>query len=269
MTTWAVGDLHGCREPLERLLDAVRFDTARDRLWLVGDLANRGPDPLGTLRLVRSLGRSAVTVLGNHDLHLLAVIHGVRRASPKDRIGPILEAHDRDDLERWLRRRPLLHVDRALGATLVHAGIHPHWTLAEARRHARELEDILPTPRFERFVQRMYGDAPERWSEGLKKNDRRRFAVNVFTRMRYCTRSGALEFAHNGAPAEAPAGLVPWYRVPGRVALGTRLVFGHWSSHPAMSPPDLLPLDRGCVWGGSLVAHAMESGRTVSVDCGC
>ena len=268
MTTWAIGDLHGSGEPLERLLDAVRFDPAADRLWFVGDLANRGPEPLRTLRLVMSLGEAAISVLGNHDLHLLAVMHGVRRLSAKDAIGPILDAPDRDDIERWLRSRPLLHTEPALGATLVHAGIHPHWSLDEATRRARELEALLPSPRFERFVQRMYGDTPTRWKKDLGKHERRRFAVNAFTRMRYCTPSGELEFEHSEPPARAPASLVPWYAVPGRIPLGTRLVFGHWSSHPSMSPPDVLPLDRGCVWGGTLAAHAMESGETVSVRCG-
>jgi len=267
VTTWAIGDLHGCLDPLERLLEELRFDPAADRLWFVGDIANRGPEPLATLRYVRALGEAAVTVLGNHDLHLLAVIHGVRKPSVKDGLGPLLDAPDRDELERWLRTRSFLHTDTALGATLVHAGIHPHWTLAEARRHARELEELLPTPRFERFVQRMYGDEPARWSLDLDEHERLRFAVNVFTRMRYCTPDGALELEHSEPPARAPRPLLPWYRVPGRVDPGTRLVFGHWSSHPAMSPPGLLPLDRGCVWNGSLAAHALESGQAVSVRC--
>jgi len=267
VTTWVIGDLHGCLEPLERLLHALRYDPASDRLWFTGDLANRGPEPLQTMRYVRDLGDSAITVLGNHDLHLLAVIHGVRKPSPKDTFDRVLAAHDRDELEHWLRRRPLMHTDKALGATLVHAGIHPHWTLAEARRHARELEEILPTRRFERFVRRLYGDTPARPAVGLDKHDRRRLSVNVFTRMRYCTRGGALDFDCSGPPATAPARLVPWYRVPGRRPLGTRLLFGHWSSHPGMSPSDVLPLDRGCVWGGALVAHALESGETVSVRC--
>ena len=268
MTTWAIGDLHGCLDPLQRLLDAVRYDPGADRLWFVGDIANRGRQPLETLRYVRSLGSGAVTVLGNHDLHLLAVIHGVRKPSPKDTVAAILAAPDRDELEHWLRSRPLLHTDPALGATLVHAGIHPHWSLALARTLADELEALLPTPRFERFVTRMYGDSPARWSADLGKHERRRFAVNVFTRMRYCTAQGTLDFTHSEPPAQAPGRLIPWYRVPGRVAPGTRLVFGHWSSHPAMSPPDVLPLDRGCVWDGTLAAHALESGRTVSVRCG-
>ena len=267
MTTWAIGDLHGCLEPLERLLEATRFDPSSDRLWFVGDIANRGPAPLETMRFVRDLGTSAVTVLGNHDLHLLAVIHGARKASAKDTFASILAADDLDELERWLRSRPLLHTDDALGATLVHAGIHPHWSLGRATRHARELEELLPTSRFERFVHRMYGDSPARWSPDLDKHERRRFAVNAFTRMRYCTRSGALDFDCNDSPANAPGRFVPWYLVPDRVRLGTRVVFGHWSSHPAMSTADVLPLDRGCVWGGSLAAHALESGETVSVRC--
>ena len=203
-----------------------------------------------------------------HDLHLLAVIHGVRKASAKDTFASLLAADDLGELEHWLRTRPLLHTDDdALGATLVHAGIHPHWSLGRATRHARELEELLPTPRFERFVRRMYGDTPARWSRDLDKHERRRFAVNAFTRMRYCTRSGAIDFESSEPPADAPKRLVPWYLVPGRVPLGTRVVFGHWSSHPAMSTADVLPLDRGCVWGGSLAAHALESGETVSVRC--
>ena len=267
MTTWAIGDLHGCLDPLKRLLDAVRYDPAADRLWFVGDIANRGPDALATLRYVRALGTGAVTVLGNHDLHLLALIHGVRKASAKDGVEAILAAPDRDELEHWLRTRPLLHTDAALGATLVHAGIHPHWSLSQARAHADELEALLPTPRFERFVTRMYGDSPARWSPDLDKHERRRFAINVFTRMRYCTARGTLDFEHSEPPARAPSRLLPWYRVPRRVALDTRVVFGHWSSHPAMSPPDVLPLDRGCVWGGTLAAHALERGDTRSVSC--
>lgn len=268
MTTWAIGDLHGCLEPLERLLEAVRFDPAADRLWFVGDLANRGPQPLETMRYVRALGDAAVTVLGNHDLHLLAVMHGARKPSAKDTFERILAADDVEELERWLRGRPLLHTDDALGATLVHAGIHPHWSLGRATRHARELEELIPSPRFERFVHRMYGDTPSRWSRDLDKHERRRFAVNVFTRMRYCTRAGSLDLDCSEPPAKAPGRLLPWYRVPDRVPLGTKVVFGHWSSHPAMSPADVLPLDRGCVWRGTLAAHALESGRTVSVRCG-
>lgn len=267
MTTWAIGDVHGCLTPLCRLIDAVNFDPARDRLWFVGDLANRGREPLATLRYIKALGDGAVTVLGNHDLHLLAVINGVRKASSKDTLDSILDAPDRDELEHWLRHRPLMHTNAKLGVTMVHAGIHPEWSLQQAKELAGELHRIMVSQRYPRFLERMYGDTPLQWSTALLKHERRRFAVNVFTRMRYVRRDGSLVFACSGPPADAPKRLLPWYRVPGRIDPGLRIVFGHWSSHPAMSPASVLPLDRGCVWNGTLAAHALEDGRTISVQC--
>lgn len=267
MTTWAIGDLHGCLTPLKRLLDAIEFESEHDRLWFVGDIANRGREPLETLRFVRDLGESAITVLGNHDLHLLAVMHGVRKPSQKDTLDTILRAKDRDELEAWMRSRPLMHTDKALRVVMVHAGIHPAWTFEQANALADELHRVISSHRFERFLGHMYGDMPAQWKDDLLKHERRRFAINVFTRMRYLNLDGSLDFNCSAPPAQAPKKLLPWYAMPDRIDPGLRVVFGHWSSHPAMSPPGVLPLDRGCVWNGTLAAHALEDGRTVSVDC--
>lgn len=266
MTTYVIGDLQGCLSPLKRLLDKLSFDPAKDTLWFVGDLVNRGPESLATLRYVRSLGDSAITVLGNHDLHLLAVVHGIRHNSGKDTLQDILNAPDRDELCQWLSRRPILHTDKQLGYTLVHAGIHPQWSLKLAHKLADELTFTF---RYELadFLGYMYGNSPAGWSKELSGQKRRRFAVNVFTRMRYCHANGDLSFDFNGAPANAPAHLYPWYAVPNRKTLKHRVVFGHWSSHPAMSHDEVIPTDRGCVWGGCLTAFAIDTGESHSVRC--
>ncbi len=249
MTTYVIGDLQGCLDPLERLLDKVHFDPASDRVWFVGDLVNRGPKSLQTLRYVKAMGRSAVTVLGNHDLHLLAVAYGYRKPSGKDTLKRFLAASDRDELCDWLAARPLLHTDTELGHTLVHAGIHPHWSLKRATRLAKKVQKALVKDPDKLFAT-MYGNTPANWSKGLEKEARNRFAINVFTRMRYCQLDGSLDFDFNGSPASAPEHLLPWYALPDRKKLPTRVIFGHWSSHPSMSPSHLKPTDRGCVWGG-------------------
>ena len=272
MATYAIGDLQGCLTPLKRLLDKLQFDPANDRLWFVGDLVNRGPKSLETLRFVYGLGDAAVTVLGNHDLHLLAVVYGIRKPSGKDTFNKIINAPDCEELCFWLRRRPLLHHDAKLGYTLVHAGIHPHWSLQFALSLADELQEVLPSDDFIEFLHNMYGNTPASWSNDLgkhkNKHKRRRFAVNVFTRMRYCYKDGTLNFDFNGPPSKAPKGLVPWYQVRKRIKPEHTILFGHWSSHPAMAPGGVMPLDRGCLWGGSMAAYELESGITVSKNCG-
>lgn len=266
MTTYVIGDLQGCLNPLQKLLDKVKFDPANDKIWFVGDLVNRGPASLKTLRYVKSLGKSAVTVLGNHDLHLLAVAYGYRKPSAKDTMGGIIKAPDRDELCDWLIARPLLHVDEKLGHTLVHAGIHPHWSLKRAKKIARKLHNaLIEEP--DRVLENMYGNTPENWSKSLKADKRNRFAINVFTRMRYCRADGSLDFDFNGSPAAASKQLYPWYAVPDRKPLKTRIIFGHWSSHPGMSPAHVMPTDRGCVWGGCLTAYAIERNKSVWVKC--
>lgn len=266
MATYVIGDLQGCLNPLERLLEKVKFDPATDRVWFVGDLVNRGPKSLQTLRFVKSLGDTAVTVLGNHDLHLLAVVYGHRKASGKDTLKRILQAPDRDELCQWLASQPLMHTDTTLGHTLVHAGIHPHWSLKRAQRLADKLHKAL-VKKPDELLENMYGNSPAYWSRDLKKNNRNRFAINVFTRMRYCHMDGALDFEFNGRPAVAPKHLRPWYALADRKPLGTRVIFGHWSSHPSMSPANVMPTDRGCVWGGCLSAYVIERRESVWVQC--
>ncbi|MFK7892286.1 MAG: symmetrical bis(5'-nucleosyl)-tetraphosphatase [Granulosicoccus sp.] len=266
MTTYAIGDLHGCLDPLERLLEKLRFDPASDKLWFVGDLINRGPQSLETLRYVRALGNSAITVLGNHDLHALAVAHGYRKASAKDTLTSILAASDRKELLKWLSRRPLLHHDKELNHLLVHSGIHPHWSLKQAKKQAHKVEQALKHD-LHGVLEKMYGNNPTYWSTDLSSRKKRRFAINVFTRMRYCRADGEMDFEYNGPPCLAPRKLKPWYAVPDRTALDCTIVFGHWSSHPAMSPNGVVPIDRGCVWRGSLAAYAIETRSSISVKC--
>jgi len=258
VTTYVIGDLQGCLTPLKRLLDHIDYQASTDKLWFVGDLINRGPESLEALRFVKSLGDDAITVLGNHDLHMLAVVRGIRKASGKDTLDDILSAPDRDELCHWLCHQPLLHTDKELGHTLVHAGIHPYWTLNLAHQMADELHWAL-TNDLTNFLDHMYGNGPAQWNEQLETTERRRFAINAFTRMRYCHKNGKLDFKFNGSPSSAPAKLYPWYAVPDRVNPETTIVFGHWSSHPSICAPKLVPTDRGCVWGGSLAAYAIET----------
>ncbi|MCG5499946.1 symmetrical bis(5'-nucleosyl)-tetraphosphatase [Ectothiorhodospira lacustris] len=269
MALYAVGDLQGCLDPLKRLLDRVRFDPARDRLWLVGDLVNRGPDSLGCLRFVRDLGKAAETVLGNHDLHLLAIHAGLHKPRRRDTVQPILDSPDREELMNWLRRRPILHHDAAAGWTMVHAGLPPQWDLATALACADELHQVLQGPDYRTLLQRMYGDQPARWDPALSGWSRLRFITNCFTRLRYCTRDGALDMDHKGAPGTQPAGLLPWFQVPGRASTDLRLVVGHWSTIGCRYEQQVLTLDTGCVWGGQMTLARLDTltPEIVQQDC--
>jgi len=269
MAVYAIGDIQGYFDPLRRLLDALRFDPAVDRVWLVGDLVNRGPSSLEVLRFVKGLGEAATAVLGNHDLHLLAVQHAARPRKRRDTLRQVLDASDRDELLGWLRHRPLLHHDPGLGYTLVHAGLAPQWDLATAQACAREVETALRGPEYARFLEQMYGDQPDRWSDTLAGWDRLRFITNCLTRMRYCDVEGRLDLDAKGSPGAQPAGLVPWFRVPGRRHAGLRVVFGHWSQLGLMLEEEVIALDTGCVWGGALTAARLDGPerRPVSVDC--
>lgn len=257
MAVYAVGDLQGCLDPLLRLLDRLAFDPAQDRLWLVGDLVNRGPQSLEALRLVKSLGPAAITVLGNHDLHLLAVALAGKKSKGKDTLEPILRAPDRDELIDWLRRQPLLHHAPGLKAVLVHAGIPPSWDLATAAACAREVEAVLAGDAVREFLSEMYGNQPDRWSPELKGLARLRYTVNALTRMRYLTHDGRLEFDHKGAPEQAPEGFLPWYVAP-RPPLSATVVFGHWSTLGKVHVPGAIGLDTGCLWGGRLTAVRLD-----------
>jgi bis(5'-nucleosyl)-tetraphosphatase (symmetrical) len=265
VTTYAVGDLQGCYAPLQTLLDAIAFDASTDKLWLVGDLVNRGPDSVATLRFVRDLGESAVTILGNHDLHLLAVAEGFERQRKADTFGPVLEAPDRGELLDWLRRRPLMHIES--GYAMVHAGLLPSWTIERARALASEVEAMLSSGRYREFLAKLYGDQPERWSDSLTGFARLRAIVNAMTRLRLCTPDGAMEFKHKGKAANLPAGYLPWFDIPDRLSRGTPLIFGHWSALGLVLREDLLGLDTGCVWGRRLSAVRLEDRRLFQVSC--
>lgn len=268
MTTWAIGDLQGCHGAFVRLLEAIDFSPARDRLWLTGDLVNRGPASAATLREVMALGSAATTVLGNHDLHLLAVAmapQAGRGLRSGDTLDDILEAPDRTNLLDWLVRRPLLHHDPALDWTLVHAGLPPAWSVAMAANEARAVETALRTNPAGFFSQ-MYGDQPDQWSPELTGTDRLRFAVNCLTRLRYCTAAGRLLPKLKGPPESAPAEALPWFSVPGRQAVAERVVFGHWSALGLLRAPTALGLDTGCVWGGRLTAVRLEADRNVAPE---
>lgn len=260
MAVYCVGDVQGCYRELRALLDTVRFNPARDRLWLAGDLVNRGPDSLAVLRFVRGLGEAAVCVLGNHDLHLLAVAAGISRARQSDTLDDVLCAPDREPLLEWLRCRPLLHHDTELGWVMTHAGIAPRWSLAQARQCAAEVEAQLQGPEHHRLLAHMYGNQPARWDPGLRGWKRLRHSVNAFTRMRYCDAEGALLFDFKGAPSRKPADYHPWFDVPGRVAMppGVRLVSGHWSTLGLHRHTDGYTLDTGCLWGGALTAIRLD-----------
>jgi bis(5'-nucleosyl)-tetraphosphatase (symmetrical) len=265
MALYAIGDLQGCYEPLERLLAAIAFDPARDRLWFAGDLVNRGPDSLRCLRVVRSLGEAAVTVLGNHDLHLLCVAEGVEKARPRDTLGEVLQAPDREELLAWLRERPLLHVEE--NRVLVHAGLLGEWTIAQARSLAAEVEATLRGPSRRQLLERMYGDRPDRWSDTLAGTERLRVTINAMTRLRMVDDRGAMALGFKGEPSDAPSRLVPWFKVPGRASRDHTVVFGHWSALGLYQDDGVIGLDSGCVWGRALTAVRMEDRAVFSVPC--
>jgi bis(5'-nucleosyl)-tetraphosphatase (symmetrical) len=256
MATFAVGDIQGCHQALQRLLERASFNPVTDRLWLTGDLVNRGPDSLAVLRWVRELGDRAIVVLGNHDLHLLAVASGAAAAKRcDDTLLGVLEAPDREELLDWLRHQRLMHHEH--GFAMVHAGLLPEWSIAKALELASEVErELREAPR--RLFGSMYGDEPARWSDTLGRAERHRVVINAMTRMRMLDRSGAMSLSYSGAPGRAPADLVSWFDVPDRSSATTPIVCGHWAALGLLLRPDLLALDSGCVWGGQLTAVRLE-----------
>ena len=270
MTRYAIGDLQGCNDELQNLLTQLRFSADRDQIFFVGDLVNRGPDSLEALRFVRALGDNAVVVLGNHDLHLLAVAHGIRRNRKSDTLDELLAAPDRDQLLEWLVTRPLAHshVDSD-GRTdlIVHAGLVPQWTLATTLELARGVESALRKDP-ERLFDHMYGDEPDRWSDDLSEKEKLRFTINVLTRLRVCTAEGRIALKWKGKPPPPDSSYQPWFEVAGRKTLHVRVIFGHWSALGFVQRMGVVGLDSGCVWGGSLTAFDMDSDRPpVTVGC--
>ncbi len=265
MSTYAIGDLQGCFTSLESLLAKLPLDWNHDRLWFVGDLVNRGPQSLETLRFVKSLGSMALTVLGNHDLHLLCVAEGFARHHEGDTLQPILAADDGDELLDWLRHRPLMHCEN--GFTLVHAGLLPQWTVTQAGSLAREVEAALQMHDYREFLKVMYGNRPHQWSDELTGMDRLRVITNAMTRLRLCTADGIMEFTHKGEPKDLPRGFFPWYDVPGRRSSGDKIIFGHWSALGLRLYTNVLALDTGCLWGGQLTAVRLEDQMLFQVPC--
>ncbi len=267
MALYAIGDIQGCYDAFQRLLEKLRFDPAHDHLWLVGDLVNRGTHSLKVLRSVKAL-RSAVTcVLGNHDLHLLAAAAGGRKNVAPE-LGQVLKARDADELIRWLRRRPLLHYDSERNLALVHAGIPPQWRTKKALKRARAVSRVLKSGEWRELLKHMYGDTPNRWSGRLNERDRWRFTVNALTRMRFCDSKGRLDFQFNGPPGSQPKHLMPWFDVPSRQSQGTHIVFGHWASLGLLQRDDVCAVDTGCVWGRRLTAVRLDPpGKPVQIRC--
>lgn len=267
MAVYAIGDIQGCHREFTALLERIGFDATSDRLWLTGDLVNRGPDSLAVLRSVRALGPAATVVLGNHDLHLLARAAGAGPARQDPGLDAVLSAPDRDELLGWLKTRPLIHRDPALGWTLVHAGLPPQWDLDTAETCAHEVEAALAKDPLALFDD-MYGDDPRFWSPGLAGAARLRFITNCLTRLRYVDRAGRLLLEHKGPPADAPTGAIPWFRHPARASAAEGIVFGHWSTLGVVREAKVLGIDAGCVWGGSLCAARLDApGEPVLLPC--
>lgn len=266
MATYAIGDLQGCDAEFAALLDAVGFDERRDALWLLGDLINRGPDSLAVMRRVMALEECATVVLGNHDLHFLAIWFGGHAPKPSDTFDDLLAAPEADAIAHWLRRQPFLHWDRALGAAMVHAGVPPGWSLAKAAAASDELTEVLQGPDFAHYFRHLYGNEPDRLTDDLAGMARWRILTNCFTRMRLVDGQGRLNFSHKGRPADAPPGWRPWFEQAVGGLGSERLLFGHWAALDGHTGIDrVVALDTGCVWGRRLTALCLETGAKISV----
>jgi bis(5'-nucleosyl)-tetraphosphatase (symmetrical) len=271
MALYLIGDVQGCNAALGKLLEKLQFSPSRDRLFLLGDLVNRGPDNLGVLRRVMALGNSAQCLLGNHDLHLLAIHLGIHRLKPGDTVNDILQAPDRAELIYWLRHQSLALQQE--GVLMVHAGVLPTWTAHQTLQLAAEVQTALQGDDWPAFIAQMYGNLPARWDDQLQGMARLRVIVNALTRLRFCTPDGEMEFAHHRGIDEAPAGYLPWFDVPGRQTASSTVAFGHWSALKAMHRQDVIELDTGCVWGGCLSAIQLDAlglgqHQRLQVQCG-
>lgn len=257
---YAIGDVQGCYASLRALLREIRFSSKRDRLWFTGDLVNRGPQSADVVRLIADLGDRAVSVLGNHDLHLLAVATGVASLLPSDTFMNLLDSPDSEQLLTWLRRRPLFYREDGIDYSLVHAGLLPQWDTRQAQTCAREAEALLSDVHANELFRHMYGNSPDQWREDLAGWERVRLIVNAFTRLRFCDPSGRADFRHKGPPGTQPPPLLPWFEVPARRSRSDRLVFGHWSALGRWEGSGVIGLDTGCCWGGYLTAVRLGGG---------
>ena len=266
MSIYAIGDVQGCYDELLRLLDTIAFNENTDQLWFAGDLVNRGPKSLETLRFIKSLGRSANTVLGNHDMHLLAASCLPKVADKKSTLSSVLDAPDRDELIHWLRHRPLFHYNDDF--CLLHAGLPPQWDFKKTQKMALIAEETLKSAEYQVFLKQMYGNKPNIWSASLKGVSRLRFIINCFTRMRYCDINGRLDFANSGPLGSQPKNLLPWFEVPKRKNADMRVIFGHWSTLGYYEGSNCYAIDTGCLWGGQLTALKLgEKVQRISINC--
>lgn len=269
MAVYAVGDIQGCYEDLRRGLDAVGFDPAQDLLWSVGDLVNRGPDSLSVLRFIHRLGDRAVCVLGNHDLHLLALAASHPKRKDAHSLQAVLEAPDREELLTWLRHRPLLHQDPHLGFVMIHAGLPPQWDLATAAACAIEVEAVLRGPDHVDFFTQMYGNQPACWDPSLSGMARWRFTTNCLTRLRFCEPDGSLSLKEKGPPGSQASGRVPWFEHPARRSREQRIVFGHWSTLGYQARENVWAIDTGCLWGGALTLLRIDTDAPQPTHLSC
>ncbi|MBO0208297.1 bis(5'-nucleosyl)-tetraphosphatase (symmetrical) ApaH [Vibrio sp. Vb0877] len=265
MATYIVGDIQGCFDELQRLLEKVSFSAKKDQLWLAGDLVARGPKSLETLRFVKSLGASAIVVLGNHDLHLLAVAHGIKKVKDKDRTAPIFTALDKEELLTWLAQQPLMAEHDEF--VMCHAGISPQWNLKTARKCAREVERIIQSEELPWLLKNMYSNQPDSWDDSLQGLDRYRYIINAFTRMRFCFPNGRLDMDCKLPPQQVSGNeLIPWFDVPKRIHLNKAVLFGHWAALQGYMNNEVIGLDTGCVWGGSLTMIRWEDKKIFTQD---
>ncbi len=268
MSTYAIGDIQGCFVALEQLLKKIQFDRTHDVLWFTGDLVNRGPQSLETLRFIKNLGAQQRTVLGNHDLHLLAIAYGYHPGRQDDTLTPILEAPDRDELIEWLAHQPLIHHDATLNFTMVHAGLAPAWDLATALRLAQEVETLLQHNQRQALLQNLYGNEPATWNEQLTGWDRIRCIINFFTRIRFCHADGSLELKTKENTTSVEETLTPWFQFPTRKSQALNIIFGHWAALGGVThTPNTFALDTGCVWGNCLTAMRLEDQQRFTVSC--
>ncbi len=266
MAIYAIGDIQGCYDDLLRLLEVINFNPHEDKLWFAGDLVNRGKKSLETLRFIKGLGDAAVCVLGNHDLHLLAIAYLHKKAKKKDTLNEILHASDKDELIDWLRKRPLFHYNNHYG--LLHAGLPPQWTISQAKMMAASLENVLRADDYLEFFKVMYGNKPDLWSNKLEGVERLRFILNCFTRIRYCDAQGRLDFHDKGKPGTQQSHLQPWFSFKSRKNIDLKIIFGHWSTLGFYEDKYCCGIDTGCLWGGQLTALKLgETTKRISIDC--
>ncbi len=269
MAVYVIGDIQGCFDELQELVKYISFNPKKDQLWFVGDLVNRGPKSLETLRWVKSLGKAAVTVLGNHDLHLLAAHAGVKEIRNTSSLYRVLQAKDIDELVKWLRQQPLILYNKQLKFAMVHAGLAPQWSIKDAAKYSKEVETVLRSKKYKDFLLNMYGDQPNYWDGRLKGWNRLRTITNFMTRVRYCNNQGVMSFSEKGPPGTQVARMKPWYEITSRKSQNTTIAFGHWSTLGHLHDYNIISTDTGCLWGGMLTAVQIEKDKliTYQIDC--